>query len=128
MASENKIFKIRREEEYTDPIYLELDLHNKDTRTAFLDIYTHINNHRDFISRFYPIEVLDNYDAKSRNTFINDTVELQYSHIKKTYEDIVKKELNSEREKRVKATLTYALNIVAFKMVKHNRPLSELGL
>ena len=105
-----------------------MDLHDKDTRTAFLDIYIHINNHRDFISRFYPIEVLDNYDAKSRNTFINDTVELQYSHIKKTYEDIVKKELNSEREKRIKATLTYVLNTVAYKMVKFDRPLSELEL
>lgn len=128
MASENKIFKISRENEYTDPIYLELDLHDKDLRTAFLDIYIHINDNRAFIDRFHPIQILDNLNAESRKKLVSDAVELDSNYIKKRYRNIAQKEINIEREKRIKATLTYVLNTVAYKMVKFDRPLSELEL
>ena len=128
MASENKIFKISRENEYTDPIHLELDLHDKDLRTAFLDIYIHINDNRAFIDRFHPIQILDNLNAESIKKLVSDAVELDSNYIKKRYRNIAQKEINIEREKRIKATLTYVLNTVAYKMVKFDRPLSELEL
>lgn len=127
MAPENKMFKIVREEEYTDPIYLKLDLQNKDTKTAFLDIYMYYQDNISFVIRFYPVNVIDNRDPKAAYYFIKDTTLSAVNFIKSKYNSSSNKYLEDIRKERISKTISYILSKVS-DIIKRNGQLSELGI
>lgn len=127
MAPETKTFKIVREEEYEDPIYLKLDLHDKDTRTAFLDIYMYLNDRKSFVIRFYTVNVIDNPIPKAVYCFIQDTTKSAMNFIERNYKKITGKELEKDRHKRISSTISYVLRKVS-DIVKRNGELKELGI
>lgn len=127
MAPETKIFKITREEEYEDPIYLKLDLHDKDVRTAFLDIYMYLNDKKAFVIRFYTINVIDNHIPKAAYCFIEVTTKSAMNFIENNYKKITGKELDEDRHKRISSAISCILSKVS-DIVKRNGELRELDI